>query len=68
MGAGAWPATPAYTEANRTGPDHAPVFTVKVQLETGQSLTAEAGSKRAAEQAAAAALLAELEAMNDRDG
>ncbi|MFN3971585.1 MAG: ribonuclease III [Gemmobacter sp.] len=56
---------PLYAETARSGPDHAPVFTVEVRLETGQSLTAEAGSKRAAEQAAAAAMLAQLEADDD---
>lgn len=57
---------PVYTEAGRTGPDHAPVFTVEVRLETGQALTAAAGSKRTAEQAAAAAMLAQLETTDDR--
>mgnify|MGYP001820848367 CR=1 FL=1 len=52
---------PAYREISRTGPDHAPVVTVEVQLQSGETATAEATSKRAAEQAAASALLAELD-------
>lgn len=52
---------PRYVEVARSGPDHAPRFTIEVQLETGQSAQAEAGSKRQAEQAAAKALLERLE-------
>jgi len=52
---------PTYTEVARRGPDHAPVFTVEVRLETGQTVLAEAPSKRRAEQAAAKALLDRLE-------
>jgi ribonuclease-3 len=52
---------PAYDEVARTGPDHAPVFTIKVELASGQTETATAGSKRQAEQAAAKALLFRLE-------
>ena len=48
---------PAYTETARTGPDHAPIFTVEVRLQSGEAETAQAPSKRQAEQAAAAALL-----------
>jgi ribonuclease-3 len=54
-------APPAYVETDRSGPDHAPVFTIAVRLDTGESADATAGSKRQAEQAAAAALLAQLE-------
>lgn len=53
---------PAYVETGREGPDHAPVFTIEVRLGNGASETARAASKRAAEQAAAAALLGRLEA------
>jgi ribonuclease III len=49
---------PDYAEAARAGPAHAPRFTVEARLATGAAARAEAGSKRAAEQAAAAALLA----------
>ena len=48
---------PEYAEIAREGPDHAPVFRIEARLETGQVANAEAGSKRAAEQAAAKALL-----------
>jgi ribonuclease III len=52
---------PAYTEAGRSGPDHQPMFTVAVTLETGEHAEASAGSKRIAEQMAAKALLTRLE-------
>ncbi|WP_370400112.1 ribonuclease III [Sulfitobacter sp. JB4-11] len=52
---------PAYVEVSRSGPDHAPVFTIAAQLENGAEAQATAPSKRRAEQAAAASLLAELE-------
>ncbi len=55
-------APPAYTEAAREGPDHQPVFTVQVQLENGDFEVAKAGAKRLAEQQAARALLARMEA------
>ncbi|WP_282095791.1 ribonuclease III [Epibacterium ulvae] len=51
---------PSYVEISRSGPDHAPVFTIAARLETGAEAQATAGSKRQAEQAAARALLAEL--------
>ena len=54
-------APPAYVEMARTGPDHAPVFTIAVQLKDGSAAQATAGSKRQAEQAAASALLEKLE-------
>ena len=52
---------PDYVQVARTGPDHAPSFTIEVRLASGESARAEAGSKRAAEQAAAQTLLARLE-------
>lgn len=52
---------PSYVETSREGPDHQPVFTVRVQLDSGEAETAQAGTKRVAEQAAARALLARLE-------
>jgi len=48
---------PTYTEIARTGPDHAPEFTIEVRLQSGASDQAKANSKRHAEQAAAKALL-----------
>jgi ribonuclease III len=57
--------TPSYAETAREGPDHQPVFTVAVRLDNGAEETARAGSKRAAEQAAARALLNRMESAND---
>lgn len=53
-------APPAYVEVARSGPDHAPVFTVEVRMATGNHARAEAGSKRQAEQSAAKAMLERL--------
>lgn len=52
---------PLYLEVGRSGPDHKPVFTVEVRLENGLMARAEAAGKRAAETAAAEALLAQME-------
>ena len=52
---------PSYVELSRSGPDHAPVFTISARLQNGQEAQATAGSKRQAEQAAATALLKQLE-------
>jgi ribonuclease-3 len=51
---------PAYVEVSRTGPDHAPVFTVEARLASGEAARAEARVKRQAEQAAARMLLDRL--------
>jgi ribonuclease-3 len=51
---------PAYVDLARTGPDHAPVFSVEVRLADGHAAEGRAASKRAAQQAAADALLARL--------
>ena len=51
--------TPAYAVTNRSGPPHAPEFTVTVTVGDFSGVGV-AGSKQAAEQAAAAALLAGL--------
>lgn len=56
-------APPAYAETARSGPDHAPVFTVRVTLDSGDAVEATAGSKRLAEQAAARALLERVEGL-----
>ena len=53
---------PSYLEVARSGPDHAPRFTIEARLADGSAERAEAGSKRQAEQAAAKALLARVEA------
>jgi ribonuclease-3 len=52
---------PAYAEIARSGPDHAPVFTIEAKLQSGASEQAQAASKRHAEQAAAKALLARVQ-------
>lgn len=52
---------PAYIEVARSGPDHAPQFTIEVRLASGPAEQATAGSKRQAEQAAAAALLKKVD-------
>jgi len=54
-------APPKYITTARSGPDHAPVFTIAARLENGTEASATASSKRAAEQAAATSLLAQLE-------
>lgn len=56
---------PTYVETGRSGPDHAPVFTVQVTLENGAAAEATAGSKRLAEQAAARMLLERMEATDE---
>lgn len=53
---------PVYIEAGRSGPDHAPVFSVQVSLTNGETAEASAGSKRNAEQIAARSLLERLQA------
>ena len=50
--------TPAYREVARSGPDHNPEFRVAVQLPAFAPAEGMGRSKRAAEQAAAAAMLA----------
>jgi ribonuclease-3 len=56
---------PAYVETAREGPDHQPLFTVEARLSTGETASGTATGKRAAEQAAARALLARMEQKND---
>jgi ribonuclease-3 len=50
--------TPSYKEIERTGPHHDPEFRVAVALPNRDSAEGKGRSKRAAEQAAAAAMLA----------
>ncbi|MBN8631559.1 MAG: ribonuclease III [Rhodobacterales bacterium] len=52
---------PVYEEAGRSGPDHAPVFTVRVVLANGEMAEASATSKRSGEQTAARTLLDRME-------
>ena len=51
---------PTYEVVERSGPDHAPVFRIVARLGNGREGRGEATSKRAAEQAAATALLREV--------
>ena len=50
-------ALPRYVEIAREGPDHAPRFTSEVRIDGKRPARGEGNSKRAAEQAAAGALL-----------
>ncbi|ESW62310.1 MAG: ribonuclease [Rhodobacter sp. CACIA14H1] len=56
---------PTYVETGREGPDHQPTFTVEARLSTGETASGTAAGKRAAEQAAARALLARMERTDD---
>lgn len=58
-------ALPVYRVVGRDGPDHAPVFTLEVTLAGEAPARGEGGTKRAAEQAAAAAMLARVEAVGE---
>jgi ribonuclease III len=51
-------APPVYTMTSQTGPDHAPRFVVQAKVAGFEPMTGEGGSKRQAEQDAAAKLLA----------
>ncbi|WP_136440042.1 ribonuclease III [Pacificoceanicola onchidii] len=55
---------PSYVEIGRSGPDHAPMFTMEARLPTGDTAEATAGNKRQAEQEAAKALLSRLSQAN----
>lgn len=48
---------PHYHEISRTGPDHAPIFVIEVNVQNYTGATASGTSKRIAEQAAATAFL-----------
>ena len=52
---------PSYTLAQSTGPAHAPEFTIEAAVQGYAPVSAKAASKRAAEQAAAAILLKQME-------
>ena len=54
-------AAPVYRETARTGPAHAPRFTIEASIEGEAPETGEGGSKREAEQEAAAKLLSRIE-------
>lgn len=53
--------TPVYEVVDRKGPDHAPVFTVRVSLPGYESEQAEGGSRREAEKSAALVMLLKQE-------
>ncbi|MCS6778648.1 MAG: ribonuclease III [Geminicoccaceae bacterium] len=57
---------PVYTVAERKGPDHAPRFTIAVEVEGLGRAEGEGPSKRAAEEKAAERLLARLEGRPER--
>ena len=50
-------APPVYTELSRSGPDHGPIFTIEVRIESGETAIASSSSKQNAQQAAAKAIL-----------
>lgn len=54
--------TPEYVVIDRSGPHHAPRFTVQVRIGTFADATAEGANKQEAETAAAKALLAKVQA------
>lgn len=58
---------PCYVEVERSGPDHAPVFKVEVQIAGIAPLSGMGGSKRVAEQAAAHAVLVREKVWNEND-
>jgi ribonuclease-3 len=58
---------PKYILNGRSGPDHAPEFTVSVEVEGQDALQARGASKRQAEQAAARAMLEKLGLWTNRD-
>lgn len=59
---------PEYADLSREGPDHAPVFLVAARLANGCEAEGRASSKRAAQQAAAEALLSRLEGTGAGNG
>ena len=54
-------ATPRYTHSERSGPDHAPVFTASVQVSNLDPVTGMGASKQEAERAAARTMVAIIE-------
>lgn len=56
---------PQYEVLTQNGPAHAPVFTIRVTAADGKAAEAQGANKRAAEQAAAAELLALLETADE---
>jgi len=58
---------PRYRTVERTGPDHAPSFTIEVSIDGGHCARGTANSKRVAERDAAEALLSELGVMSSSE-
>lgn len=56
---------PDYQETSRSGPDHAPVFSIQATVQGHPSASGRGASKRAAEQDAALALLKDIRADHD---
>lgn len=56
---------PVYRDVGRSGPDHAPVFTVEVLIENQKPAQATGPNKRSAEQDAAAVMLTRLGVIQD---
>ena len=52
---------PSYKKLSQTGPAHEPMFLYEVRVENVGTARGEGGSRRQAEQAAAATLLSQLE-------
>ncbi|MCE7030719.1 ribonuclease III [Jiella avicenniae] len=61
------PAAPRYETIDRSGPDHEPVFTIRVAVEGVEPAEGQGRSKRIAEQEAAAAVLRREGIWKDRD-
>ena len=59
-------ALPSYRQVSRSGPDHAPLFTIEVSVGDFPPETGEGPTKRAAEQTAAERLLLRLEGTDGR--
>ncbi len=51
---------PRYVEIARSGPDHAPIFTIEARLSSGETAQASGPNKRQAEQASAKSLMGRL--------
>ncbi len=58
---------PSYKEIERSGPDHAPVFKVQVEISGVAPISGAAGSKRQAEQIAARAMLVREKVWSEND-
>lgn len=58
---------PTYREIERSGPDHAPIFTVEVGIPGLAPVNGSGGSKRQAEQAAARAMLVRESVWNENE-